>query len=92
VTANGSDSDATDGTPAGSEGPADASAFAWDPARAGYASQAEHAGQGAPAPGPLPGGLTSGLQMPGMAVESPALDFLLGKQRRRLRNMAAAAG
>jgi len=89
VTANGSDSDAT----AGSESPADASAAAWDPAGggAGYASQAEHAGQAAPAPGPLLGGLTSGLQVPGMAVQSPALDYMLGRQRRRLRNVAAVA-
>jgi hypothetical protein len=99
VTANGSDSDAPAGSPAGSVNPEAGSAAAWDPAGsgAGYASQAENpgpaepAGQAEPAPGPLLGGLISGLQVPGMAVQSPALDYMLGKQRRRMRNMAAVA-
>ena len=99
MTANGSDSDATAGAPAGNESPeAGGAPGAWDLAGggAGYASQAEHSGQAEPAPGPLPGGLPPGgllpgLQVPGMAVQSPALDYMLGKQRRRMRNLAAVA-
>ena len=73
MTANGSDSDATAGTPAANESPETSSARgAWGPA--GYASQAEPAGQAEPAPSSLPGGLMSGLQVPGMTVQSPALD------------------
>jgi len=94
VTANDSDRDRTAGTSAGNESPqAGSTPGAWDPAgdEAGYASQTGQAGQAESAPGALPGGLTSGSLVPGMAVRSPALDYMLGKQRRRVRNVAAVA-
>jgi len=94
VTANDSDRDRTTGTSAGNESPqAGSTPGAWDPAggEAGYASQTGQAGQAEPAPGTLPGGLTSGSLVPGMAVRSPALDYMLGKQQRRVRHVAAVA-
>jgi hypothetical protein len=105
VTANGWDSDAPGETPADNDSPAGSSFNAGDPAQgeaeyagqpesasqAGYAGQPESASQAASEPGPLPGGLTPGLLVPGMGVRSPALDYMLGTQRRRMRNLAAVA-
>jgi hypothetical protein len=88
VTASDSDRDGTAGTPAGNDGPQAGSTFdAWDPAE----SQAGHAGEAESATGPLPGGLTSGSLVPGMEVRSPALDYMLGKQQRRVRHVAVVA-
>ena len=84
MTANDSDRDGTAGTPTGSDSPpAGSTPGAWDPAenQAGYAGQAESA----------PGGLTPGSLVPGMEVRSPALDYMLGKQQRRVRHVAVAA-
>lgn len=85
MTASGWDSDGS----AGDESPqADSTAGAWYPA--GYASQDEPAGRAESAPGPLFSGPTSGSLVPGMAVRSPAQEYMLGKQRRRARNAVAA--
>ena len=100
MTANGSDSEATPGTPAGNQSPdADSAPSAWGPAdgearyesQAQHASEAQHADQVESAPDLLPGGLMSGSLVPGMTVRSPALDYMLGKQRRRVRHVAGIA-
>jgi hypothetical protein len=98
VTANGWGSDAAGDTSAGNDSPqAGSSSHLDDPARgeAGYAGQPESVSQAESEPGPLPGGLpgglTPGLLVPGMGVQSPALDYVLGKQRRRARHVATVA-
>jgi hypothetical protein len=77
VSANGRDFDGTAGT-AGNESP-----------EAGRMPGARDmaAGQAEPAPDPLP---TDPL-VPGLAVRSPALDYMLANQRRRGRRAAAVA-
>jgi hypothetical protein len=96
VTANGWDANGV----AGNESPqAGSTPRAWDPAtgNTGHASHADDerphdpSGQAESASGPLLGGLTSGAVVPGMAVRSPALEFLLSKQRRRVRHLATVA-
>jgi hypothetical protein len=83
VTANGWDPDATGGTPGGNESTDAGSTTpeAWDPA----AVQAESG------PGLPPSELIPRLQLPGMAVWSPARDYMVGEQRRRMRHRAAGA-
>ena len=49
------------------------------------------AGQPESAPGALPGGLMRGPLVPGMGVQSPALDYVVGRQRRRMRHIATVA-
>jgi hypothetical protein len=94
VTANDSDSDWTAGIPAGNERPqADSVPGGWYPTagEAGSASQAAYSDQAESAPSPLPGGLTPGSLVPGMDVRSPAMDYMLGRQQRRGRRVAAVA-
>jgi hypothetical protein len=83
VTANGWDTGATAGTPTGNEGTdaGNTTPEAWDPT----------AGQGESAPGLPPSELIPRLQVPGMAVWSPARDYMVGEQRRRMRRRAAGA-
>ncbi len=90
MTANGWDSHATGDTPEGNDSPqAGSSSHVGGPAW--YEGQPESASQPESAPGPLPGGMTPGLIVPGMGVQSPALDYMLGKQRRRMRHVATVA-
>jgi len=84
VTANGWDSDATDGPPtgndsteAGSTTPRASDPEAWDSAT----------GQSAAGP---PSELIPRLQVPGMSAWSPARDYMVEEQRRRTRHRTAA--
>jgi hypothetical protein len=83
VTANGRDSDATAGPPTGNESTEAGSTApqAFDPV----------AGQAESAPGTPPRELIPRLQVPGMAAWSPARDYMVGEQRRRVRHRTAAA-
>ena len=85
MTANGWDPDATDGAPTGSDSsdagsttPQARDPEAWDSVTGQYA------------PGP-PSELIPRLQVPGMAAWSPARDYMVSEQRRRMRHRTAAA-
>jgi len=80
VTANGWDSDDAAGEPAGHES-----------AQAGSPPEASDQAAGPAAPGQLSGLFPPDSLVPGMTVRSPALDYMLGTQRRRVRHVAAAA-
>lgn len=90
MTANGWDSDEPDGNESPQAG---STPLGWEPTagQAGYLSKDEPAGQAESALDQLLAGPTSCTLVPGLAVRSPALDYMLGKQRRRLRNVAAVA-
>jgi hypothetical protein len=86
VTANGWDSDATAGPPTGNE-----SAEAGSTSPQAFDPEAWDSATGQSAPGPPPRELIPRLQVPGMATWSPARDYMVGEQRRRMRNRVAAA-